>query len=89
MADYPTPDEIEPVKFDPIGQGIQLANNFAKDLSQIPVEPLSFIGKNLQVLTLQHKAAHQSLINLLRAKNFVDEGGLEALLDQVDLKQQR
>lgn len=85
---FPSKQEIEPVSNDPVLGVIKLTEQLGTRIKQLPHPASNLIGDTITTLANQHEGIHLTTINLLRLKNFVDAGGIEATQQELQSLQQ-
>lgn len=80
----PSADQIQPIEWDPLLAGIRTAKEAGKNFSQIPNPVLQLIGDAMVTMANQHESLHLSFMGLLKARNFVEQGGVQALSHEIE-----
>lgn len=77
--DIPSAQDIAPVKFDPMLGVIRIAKETGRNLSETPDPVMQLAGNAIMTVANQHEAIHMSMKGMVKVKNFVDQGGLDAI----------
>lgn len=75
----PSTQDIAPASFDPIIGAIRVAKQTGIQLSDIPNPVMQLVGNAMTTVANQHEALHMSIMGMVKLRNFVQQGGIEAL----------
>lgn len=75
----PSTEDIAPTSFDPMLGAIRIAKQTGIQLSDIPNPIMQLVGNAMTTVANQHEALHLSVMGMVKLRNFVQQGGLEAL----------
>lgn len=83
-SSLPQTEEIEPFSDDPIYGLIEIESQLGSSLEKVPNPLFQALGNFIGVSAAQQEALHLTITNLLRFRNFVDAGGIEATTKEAE-----
>lgn len=87
-VEIPTGSDIEPLPNDPLEGFIKLNKEFGRNLKQLPFPLASVLGDMVQSGASMHESIHLMFMNSLRFRNFVEQGGVDAVMKEIEAVQE-
>lgn len=87
-TEIPMGADIEPLPNDPLEGFIKLNKELGRNLKQMPFPLATVLGDMIQGGASMHEAIHLMFMNSLRFRNFVEQGGVDAMMKEIESMQQ-
>lgn len=86
--EIPTGGDIEPLPNDPLEGFIKLNKELGRNFKEMPLPLASVLGDMIQSGASMHEAIHLLFMNSLRFRNFVEQGGVDAVMKEIEAVQE-
>jgi len=86
--EIPTGADIEPLPHDPLEGFIKINKDFGRNFKELPFPLASVLGDMVQSGASMHESIHLLFMNSLRFRNFVEQGGVDAVMKEIEAVQE-